>query len=381
MRLDRIFPILFGFFIMGFVDVVGIATNYIQNDFKLSDTIANTLPMIVFLWFALCSIPTGVFMQKHGKKKTVCLAMILTFIAMSLPMFLYNFPMLLLAFGLLGVSNTILQVSLNPLIASVVSGKYLTSILTWGQFIKAVASFLGPIIASVAIIYTGNWKLIFVIYAVITFLSLIWVIISVPSSLETEHLTTFRSIIALLKEPYVLYIFIGVLAIVGIDVGLNTVIPKLLIEKTGITLSEAGLGNSIYFGARTIGTFVGAILLVRIRSDYFLQLNMGAALIGLIFLVLAKQLVVLQILIAVIGFVFSNVFSILFSYALQYKPEKNNEISALMIMGVSGGALMPPIMGIVADYSTQAYSLVVLIAGVVYLLSISFIIQKSFRWL
>ena len=379
MNLNKILPILFGFFIMGFVDVVGIATNYVQNDFQLSDTIANTLPMIVFLWFAICSIPTGIFMQKHGKKKTVCLAMILTFIAMILPVFEYNFPILLLAFGLLGISNTIMQVSLNPLIASIVSKGFITSILTWGQFIKAISSFLGPIIAGIALLYTGNWKLIFVIYAVITLVSIIWMAIAVPSTTETTEPATFKSIIILLKEHSILYLFIGILVIVGIDVGLNTVIPKLLIEKTGIALSEAGLGNSIYFAARTIGTLVGAILLAKIAPYRFFRINMIIALVGLIALMAVDQLLILQILIAVIGFACSNVFSILFSYALQYNPAKNNEISALMIIGVSGGAMIPPIMGIIADNSTQTNSLSILVVGIMYLLSISFIVRKYIR--
>lgn len=376
MKLNKILPILFGFFIMGFVDVVGIATNYVQNDFQLSDTLANTLPMIVFLWFAICSIPTGIFMQKHGKKKTVCLAMILTFIAMLLPLFQYNFPTLLLAFGLLGISNTIMQVSLNPLIASIVSKGFITSILTWGQFIKAISSFLGPIIAGIALLYTGNWKLIFVVYAVITLVSIIWMAIAVPSTTENTEPATFKSIIILLKEHSILYLFIGILVIVGIDVGLNTVIPKLLIEKTGIALSEAGLGNSIYFAARTIGTLIGAILLAKIAPSRFFQINMIIALIGLIALMPVNQLLILQVLIAVIGFACSNVFSILFSYALQYRPAKNNEISALMIIGVSGGALIPPIMGIIADNSTQTNSLLVLLVGIMYLLSVSLIIRK-----
>lgn len=376
MKAGKIFPVLFGFFVMGFVDVVGIAVSYIQSDFELSDTMANTLPMAVFLWFVLLSIPTGVFMQKYGKKKTVFISLMLTFIAMVLPMLQYSFPILLIAFGLLGVGNTILQVSLNPLLASIVGDKYLTSALTLGQFIKALSSFLGPIIVSLAVIYAGSWKWLFPLYAVTTLLSLVWLSLSVPASLESGQSTTFKDVISLLKERDILYAFIGILTIVGIDVGLNTVIPKLLIEKTDIPLNEAGLGNSIYFGARTIGTFVGTVLLIRFRPGYFLQLNMGLALACFVFLIFAEQLFALKILIAGIGFVCSNVFPILFSYALQYKPEKNNEISALMIMGVSGGALVPPIMGAIADYSTQAYSLVVLTIGVVYLFGFSIFMQK-----
>ena len=174
MKSKSIFPILFGFFVMGFVDVVGITTNYVQKDFQLPDSIANMLPMAVFLWFFVCSIPTAMMMNRIGKKHTVLVSMALTFIAMLIPMISYNYPMMLLAFALLGISNTILQAALNPLAATTVRKEMLTSILTWGQFIKAISSFLGPILAGAAAIYTGQWKQIFTIYATITLLSLVW---------------------------------------------------------------------------------------------------------------------------------------------------------------------------------------------------------------
>ena len=82
-----IYPILFGFFVMGFADVVGIATNYVKVDFSLSDTLANLLPMMVFLWFVLFSIPTGILMGKVGRRNTVVIALAITALAMLLPLF------------------------------------------------------------------------------------------------------------------------------------------------------------------------------------------------------------------------------------------------------------------------------------------------------
>ena len=376
MKAGKIFPVLFGFFVMGFVDVVGIAVSYIQSDFELSDTIANTLPMAVFLWFVLFSIPTGVFMQKYGKKKTVFISLMLTFIAMVLPMLQYSFPILLIAFGLLGVGNTILQVSLNPLLASIVGDKYLTSALTLGQFIKALSSFLGPIIVSLAVIYAGSWKWLFPLYAVTTLLSLVWLSLSVPASLESGQSTTFKDVISLLKERDILYAFIGILTIVGIDVGLNTTVPKLLIEKTGMSVSEAGLGSSLYFSARTIGAFIGAFLLARIASDRFMQCCMGIAVIGFVLLLMADSLLWISILVVIVGLACSNVFSIIFSYALQHLPERDNEISALMIMGVSGGALITPLMGVLSDALGQVAGLSLLLLCLLYLGWISFRLQK-----
>lgn len=373
-----IFPILFGFFVMGFVDVVGISTNYVKYDFGLSDTLANLIPMMVFLWFAIFSIPTGMLMGRIGRRNTVAVSLGITIVAMLLPLFLYDFASVLLAFALLGIGNTILQVSLNPMVASVVSPGKVTSVLTLGQFLKAVSSFLGPLIAGAAASFWGDWKWIFAVYAVTTLLSLTWLLAGVhEEEKKSAQASTFATVCSLFKDRYIVMLFLGILFIVGIDVGLNTTIPKLLMEKTGMSVSEAGLGSSLYFSARTIGSFVGAFLLARIASDRFMQYSMGIAIVGFILLLVVDSLLWISILVVVVGLTCSNVFSIIFSYALQHLPERDNEISALMIMGVSGGALITPLMGVLSDALGQVAGLSLLLLCLLYLGWISFRLQKG----
>lgn len=373
-----IFPILFGFFVMGFVDVVGIATNYVKVDFGLSDTLSNLIPMMVFLWFAVFSIPTGILMGRVGRRNTVAVAMAITAAAMLLPVFVYDFGWILAAFAGLGIGNTILQVSLNPMVAAVVTSDRITSVLTLGQFIKAISSFLGPVIAGAAASLLGDWKLIFVVYALTTLLSLAWLMVSVSDGGQrTETNVSFRSTLSLFNDRYIVMLFLGILFIVGIDVGLNTSIPKLLMEQTGMSLGEAGLGTSLYFVARTAGSFLGALLLVRFAAGRFLQISMAVAVVAFVGLLLAEAPWLMFVLIAVTGLACANVFSILFSYALRHRPERDNEISALMIMGVSGGALVTPFMGMVSDGFGQVAGLSVLLLCMFYIGFIAFRINKS----
>ncbi|MDO4756861.1 MAG: MFS transporter [Parabacteroides sp.] len=299
-------------------------------------------------------------------------SMVITFIAMLIPMISYNYPMMLLAFAMLGISNTILQAALNPLAATTVRKEMLTSILTWGQFIKAISSFLGPILAGAAAIYTGQWKQIFTIYAVITLLSIIWTWTSVPNVQEEKQAINIKATFSLFKDSFIFSLFVGIIMVVGIDVGLNTIIPKILIEKTGVALEQAGLGTSLYFVAKTAGTFIGAILLAKWSPKGIFKICMFIGLAALIIMIISEQNVLIYALILVIGMAYANVFSIIFSNALQYKPESNNDISALMVMGVSGGALFPPIMGLISDMSNQATSMIVLIAGTIYLMLIAY---------
>ena len=113
-------PVLFGFFIMGFCDVVGIATSYVKVDFELSETVAGFLPSMVFLWFLLLAVPAAIFMNRIGRKKTVLMSMLVTIVGMIIPFVDYNLYPCVMAFGFLGIGNTLLQVSLKPLLTKVV---------------------------------------------------------------------------------------------------------------------------------------------------------------------------------------------------------------------------------------------------------------------
>lgn len=367
--ISKVLPVLFGFFIMGFVDLVGIATNYVKQDFALSDTLANLLPMSLFLWFGILSVPTGMMMNKLGRKNTVLISMVVTFLAMLMPLISYSFPMILVAFGLLGIGNTIIQVSLNPLVSNVVSGERLTSSLTLGQFIKSIASFLGPIIAGYAASKFGDWKLIFMVFAAITVLSGLWLFLTrIPKESISQKVTSYSESFALLRDKSILLLFLGIIVAVGIDVGLNTTIPKFLMERCSIVLEQAGLGTSLYFVARTVGSFVGAIILVKFSGRMYFIISMLVAIPAFVVMLVLGNLWAILTLIFIIGFAIANVFSIIFSAALKLKPESANQVSGLLIMGVAGGAFIPWIMGVTSDSFGQVGGLVLLLAGLGYLL-------------
>ncbi len=367
---SKLLPVLFGFFIMGFVDMVGISTSYVKQDFRLDDVVANLLPMMVFLWFAVLSTPTGLIMNRLGRKKTVLISMVFTFAAMLIPLVAYRFTTVLIAFALLGIGNTILQVSLNPLLTNVTRKDMLASSLTLGQFIKAIASFLGPILAGVAAGTLGNWKYIFPIFAFVTLVSSLWLLLTpIPEEETYTSTSSFSKCFGLLKDKTILMLFLGILFVVGIDVGLNTTIPKFLMERCLIPLDKAGLGTSLYFAARTIGTFLGAILLIKLSSRKFFIVSMGIGIVAMVVMLLISNLWGILTMIFVLGLTVASVFSIIFSMALQRKPDRANEISGLMIMGVSGGAIFPVLMGLASDSAgTQASGLLILLFALVYLL-------------
>lgn len=380
-----VLPVLFGFFIMGFCDVVGITSTHVKEELLSSyspafkDTLSNLIPVALFSMFLLFSVPTGILMNKIGRKKTVLLSNIITIVAMFIPLIQYNFIMCLIAFALLGTANTILQVSLNPLLTNVISGDKLTSTLTAGQFVKAISSFCGPFIAAFAASVMGNWQYIFPIYAVITLIATVWLMAtSIHETPLAGKSSGFGEVIALLKDKFILILFLGILFVVGVDVGLNTAAPKILMERCGLSSIDAGYGPSVYFAFRTAGAFIGAILLAKISAVKFYKINIIIAVLALVALLFMQEKYIIFGLFGVVGFTVANIFPIIYSAALQRMPTKANEISGLMITGVFGGAIIPFFMGLASDaVKTQAGAVLIILASALYLLFCSFKVKDN----
>ena len=369
MKRNKLIPIMFAFFAMGFVDMVGTATNYVKADFQLSDTMANFLPSMVFLWFFFLSVPTGLLMNKIGKRKTVLLSLVVTALALVLPLCAYSYPVLLISFCLLGIGNTLMQVSLNPLISCVVSGEKFASTLTFGQFIKAIASFIAPIIASWAAVKFGNWRLLYPIFLVFALIAALYLgLTKIEEQQPKDRNSTFLQCLKLLGDTSVLLFFLGIVAHVGIDVGVNTCAPKIIMERLGLPLEKAGIATSIYFLFRTLGCFSGSFILARFSQKKFFAVSVACMVLAMAGLFLCHSLAGLYVAIALVGFGNSNIFSMVFSKAILYLPEKNNEMSGLMIMGLIGGTIFPLLMGVASDaMGTQLGSVIVISLGVGYL--------------
>jgi fucose permease len=375
----KTFPVLFSFFIMGFCDLVGVSVTYAKEQFAWSEIEANFLPSMVFIWFLILSIPTAMIMSKIGRKNTVLASLLTTFIGMLIPVIRFDEIFCYIAFGFLGIGNTILQVSLNPLLTNAVKNDKLTSNLTAGQFIKSISSFLGPIVAGFCSLHFGSWNLLFPVYAGASLLSSLWLFFTpIDREKSVQKVSSFGETISLLKDKRILWLFLGILCIVGLDVGMNTVTPKILIERAGFTKEAAGYGSSWYFGARTIGTFLGAFFLAKFSGKSYFRVNMLIACLAIIVLFFVHSQIGILAMVCVIAFTSSSIFAVLFSMAIQALPEKANEISGLMITGVSGGALFPLLMGVAANITgNQSGSLFVIGLTAIYLLLCAYCLKIS----
>ena len=366
-------PVMLCFFCMGFVDLVGIASNYVKEDLGLTDSVANVFPSLVFFWFLIFSVPTGMLMNKIGRKNTVLLSLIVTVISLLIPLFGNSFGVMLVAFSLLGIGNALMQTSINPLAMLIIGDKNLASTLTFGQFVKAIASFLAPYLAmwgaTKVIPSLGyDWRVLFLIYLVVGVLAalILW-LTPIKEELSEGKSSSFMDCIKLLSKPIVLLSFLAIMCHVGIDVGTNTTAPKLLMERVGMTLNEAAFATSLYFIFRTVGALTGSFFLRVMKTRWFFIFSvlLMAASMALMFGGQSKMM--LYVAIALVGYGNSNIFSMAFSEALLSVPDKQNEVSGLMIMGLFGGTIFPLIMGFMSDAMGQAGAVAVMAIGVIYL--------------
>lgn len=368
-----VLPVMFGFFIMGFVDIVGVATSYVKADFAgMDDKVSGLISLSCFLWFLILSIPTGMLMNRVGRKKTVVVSFAITALAMLIPVLKYDFAFVLVAFAMLGIGNTMLQVALNPLVTNVVSAEKLTGTITLGQFIKAMSSFLGPILAAMFAGSVWGWKAIFPVYAAVTVLAMAWLAVSpIQEQLIEKSEITFARTFSLLRDKYIVLFFIGILVLVGVDVGMGVTFPKLLQERCSLPLEKAGMGNSVYFLARTVGAFLGGVVLMRFSASKFFTASSCLALVSLVGLIFSRNLTMILFFVALFGLGYANLFSIIFSLSMQKMPQKTNEVSALLIVGVSGGAVLPPLLGVITDtFGTQGSALITLAIVWVYMVAL-----------
>ncbi len=366
-------PVMFCFFAMGFVDLVGIGSNYVQKDLGLTDGEANLFPSLVFFWFLIFSVPTGMLMNKIGRKKTVLLSLVITAVSLIVPMFGNSYAIMLIAFSLLGIGNAVMQTSLNPLVTNLVSGKRLASTLTFGQFVKAIASFIAPYIAmwgaaEVLPTFGLGWRVLFVVFAIVGLLSIAALGATPIHEERPDRASGIMECIKLLGRPFILLCFIGIMCHVGIDVGTNTTAPKILMERLSLPLEDAGIATGIYFLFRTIGCFAGAFILRFVKAKLFFAISVVMMVFAMGMLFVCDTLMPIYVALALVGFGNSNIFSIVFSQALLSAPDEKNEVSGLMIMGLFGGTLFPLAMGFASDGFGQIGAVGVMAVGVVYLL-------------
>ena len=373
-----IVPVLLSFFVMSFLDLVGIGVDRVSSDLNIDASLAQLIPSAAFLWFLLLSVPVGVLQAKYGKKRMLNIGMLVTAVGLLVPFFFYSFTMVLIGFALLGIGNTIIQVSANPLLIDVVSSKRASSYMSFSQFIKAIGSMLGPPLAALFAAKFGDWKILFLAYGLVSILAVAWLgSVKITESVSKEERASFLSSFRLLKTRFIALMVLSIFVVVGIDVGFNSNSGQFLMNTYGMGQVEAESGRSIYFFGKMLGTLTGAIILTRFSSRKMYLYSAVLGILAIVLLLALKTPMAAWVIIFVIGLAIANIFPLVFAITVQKFPDHMNAISGLMMMAICGGAVIPPLMGWITFISNNVFGMAVLLICLFFLLGVSIYVLKQ----
>ena len=385
-------PMMAGFFVMGFADIVGPVVNQMKSECALDDVTAGFLPSMIFVWFFLISLPTGVLSGRIGRKNAVLVSLAVTVAAMLLPLAGgagRPWPYFA-AFALIGIGNTVLQAALPALLGNVTPPALLASRISLGQFVKAICAALTPVFIYVAASVLGNWRLVFPIYGVVAAATAAWLMLSrIPDEREmirsrgtrdpTVSRTTFGSCFALLCNPLILALTVGVFFAVGLDVGFSVAIPEFLKTVYKVDVNMAGTGPTVYFVGKTLATAAGAALFVRFPPAKCFPWCMGLCILAVAAFFVCSGPVAFLSCVFVASVASANTFVMCMGIALDRMPEKTNEITALMVMAIAGGAVVPPILGFAQKCAGSVGLVWVLLACLAYQAVLSVCMYKNVK--
>jgi len=369
-------PIFFAFLCMGFGDAVGPFVGLAKEHFQLTNFIATLIQFVGFIMFFVLSIPMGIYQDKKGKKHVLMLGLLVAFIGLIIPIFggLKEYSVFLITILLLGGGAAILQVAGNPVMRDVSpEGKYSRN-LSLGQFVKAIGSLSGTVIPVVAARwFNAGWELIFPIYsiALLITLAILWFANIKEKEIKNTIPATFKSSFQLLRNSYVALMVLGIFIYVGAEQSMSSGIPLYLESKFGIDIESLGVaGTGLFFLALMTGRFLGAVILNWVSAKKFLMMTVLISILGISGMFTGIEILTV-ISIFIIGLGFANIFPLIFSITVDRMPERTNELSGLMISAIVGGAILPPVMGLIADMTNMTIGFFVPLAGIGYILLVA----------
>ena len=366
-------PIFLTFLVMGVADAMGPMSDAVKKQFALDNVISTLLPFFVFIAFAVFSVPGGILAARIGKKNLLLAGLGMNVIAMLVPAFFNpGFTLLLACIFILGIGTTFLQVAGNPIMRDVSSEGQYSRNLALAQGIKGVGSsgsaYLVGLVMILPLFASMGWRGAFPVF--FAFMALTFVAVASLKIKETksEEPPSIASSLSLLKEPVFALAVLGIFLYVGAEVCMGRFLKPTLEKFNFSTDNAALLGPTLFFASLTIGRLIAGSINVKART--FLRISAVLGVLGLVFIITGvKELTLLGIVVA--GFGFANIWPMLFSITVEEKPERASELSGLLCMAISGGAIVPLIMGRMLDFDMGAMAYIVPAVCFVYLLLLS----------
>ena len=390
----RTLPIYLIFLAMGMIDSAGPMVSLAKNSFHISNTMASLLPMLGYLMYGLLSIPIGLLQDKKGKRFVLNLGLTIALSGLVIPILsgmygkmvvdnssLIQFYKILMAILLLGAGGSILQVAGNPIMRDISEEGHYSKNLSLAQSFITVGSSMGFLLPVIMLHAFGfDWSILFPFFAclvLISFVGLNSVQITERKTIGDHH-ASFKSCFKLLGNGYVFSMVLGIFIYCGVEICMSAHIPILLKEKFMISVEKMGLliSWSLFYLPILAGRFFGSLIMSRIAPKRLLFFTVLMSLTGVI-LIFNSSFILTLIGIFLVGLGFANIFPLIFSITIEHMPEHTNELSGLMVSCIAGGALIPPVMSMIADGTSIQTAFLVPVLCIIYLLFVAIINNRK----
>jgi fucose permease len=370
-------PIFLAFFVMGIADAMAPMSDAVKKHYGLNNVMSTLLPFFVFIAFAVFSVPSGVLAARIGKKNLLLLGLGLNAVAVLIPtLYPPTYAVLLGCIFLLGVGITFLQVAGNPIMRDVSAEGAYSRNLSFAQGVKGIGStastYLVGAVASIAIFHSMGWRGAFPVFFVLMLITFVWVATLKIDETRAAEPPSIGSSLGLLRQPAFLMAVIGIFLYCGAEVCMTRFLLPTL-KYVGLKEATANMfGPAMFLLLLTIGRVAGGIILMVLSPRVFFRISALLGVLGAAALMAGVEWLAVAGVVAA-GFGFANIWPLLFSITVEEKPERANELSGLMCMAISGGAILPLVMGKVIDsgFATQTQAFIVPVLCFVYLFVLS----------
>ncbi|MCU0608430.1 MAG: MFS transporter [Chitinispirillaceae bacterium] len=359
----RTLPIFLAFLAMGIADAMGPMSDAVKTNYQISNVMATLMSFFVFIAFAVFSVPSGILAARIGKKNLLLLGLGINAVACLVPTLMVpNYPLLLSCIFMLGVGTTFLQVSGNPIMRDVSSEGAYSRNLSFAQGIKGIGStastYLVTAVIGIALFANMGWRGVFPLFFLVMAVAFLLVLFLKVNETKADVPPSLGSSFALLKNPTFFMAVVGIFLYVGAEVCMARFLVPL--EKAmGMSAQSAAIfGATMFFGLVTVGRLVGGMVLLAMTPRAFFRISALLGLVGAGLLMTGNTtLAIVGVVCAGLGF--ANIWPMLFSITVEEKPENASELSGLMCMAISGGAIVPLVMSKMVDMDMKAFAFVV----------------------
>lgn len=367
------------FFAWGFVtSLIGPLIAAVRRVFELSYAEATLTTFAWFIAYGIASIPAAAIVGRLGYSRSIIAALVTMVVGCLLvpaATLIDWYPGVLIALFVIASGVTILQVAANPLVAALGSPKRSHARLNFSQFFNSLGTTLGPAIAAPILLTGGVFaadalitdpatraeslrSIDFAFLAVGAFFAVVAVFIftarkaindSAPATTASDRASPFVA----LKSPWAVFGALAIFFYVGSEVAIGDLLTNFLHSPDilNVPLATAGGMLSWYWGGAMVGRLIGsALMLTKIKASVLLIVNTTVAAILCLVVTQTNGPTAAYAAIA-IGLFNSIMFPTIFTLTLERSTAPVPATSGLLVFGIIGGAILPPIAGHIADSS------------------------------